>query len=508
MNNTFISEQQVRDVFETLKQKAKSKIAKGKYEEAIHLIELAAQWGYFYTYKYSDDVLESFLQKIAKFIKKELPQNELVAVDGKKRIVFVCNRIADNCELVQQYGRALVASSIPTLIIAINRESPVGEQNILNDLQAANITIERVEDSNKYLDVVKKIAELISSYQPTQILAHVWPWDTRPIVAIMSAKQCPCYNINFNDHAFWIGKSMLDYSIEFRPYGSTISLEKRELKREQLLYLPYYPILSTNIPYQGFPFDRDGKVVILTGGSAYKMLGTDNLFFDRLDIILNDNSNAVVLLACGQLADIKARIKSMKNRNRVFTTSFRKDIASVFMNSDIYYGTYPMSGGLMSQYAAMLEKPIIAYAKEKVALDEMDGVVNYHNDLPIAFHSFEEMRIYAKRLCENERYRKAEGQRLYDSMIKQPEFETLFIDMMYGKHPMADNKTMDIDYDSISKFYLDYHNNNSAGDWSLIIKVLRLNAFLYFPQYTGRFLKAMLDRVGKKMCKVFNANLF
>jgi len=72
MNKTFISEQQVRDVFETLKQKTKSKIAKGKYEEAIHLIELAAQWGYSYTYKYSDDVLESFLQKIAKFIKKRI----------------------------------------------------------------------------------------------------------------------------------------------------------------------------------------------------------------------------------------------------------------------------------------------------------------------------------------------------------------------------------------------------------------------------------------------------
>lgn len=499
-NMRYLSKQNVCYVYEKLKRQAGIYLDGNDLERAIHLIETAAQWGYHYTYRYADDELEEYLQRIAKEVKISL--HEVSAPHGSKdeRIVFVCNRMVDNWEVTQQYSRALAASGIPTLIIVINRDSKEGNENIRSELrQAENITVKWVEDSQDYIEVVVEIASLIYNYQPTKILAHVWPWDTRPIVAIMAAKKCPCYNINFNDHSFWIGKSMLDYLIEFRPYGSTISIEKRGLKPEQLIYLPYYPIISTNIPFQGFPFDRNGKVVIFTGGSAYKMLGKDNLYFDNLDAILGDNPNAVVLLACGTLGPINERISKMKNKAQVFTTTFRKDIASLFLNSDIYYATYPMSGGLMSQYAATLSRPIIAYVKEPCALDEIDGIVNYHNDLPISFYSCAELKAYASRLCKDKDYRIEEGKRLYDSMIKQAEFESVFIDMMHGKHSISDHKLLNIDYDSISQFYLDFHNTYSAGNLILLIKALKLNAFLYFPEYTRKYMMAIMDKIRQKI---------
>ena len=74
----------------------------------------------------------------------------------------------------------------------------------------------------------------------------------------------------------------------------------------------------------------------------------------------------------------------MKNGERVYTSKYRKDISQLFRNCDIYYGTYPLSGGLMCQYAAAFGKPILAYAKKRVELDEVDGIVNYHNEAPIA----------------------------------------------------------------------------------------------------------------------------
>lgn len=498
---SYLSNHDVEHIYELLKAKAKKYVDNDKLERSIHLIEIAAQWGYNYTYRYADDELEECLQKIAWEIRALLQKVSVPHMGkGEERIVFICNRMVDNCELTQQYSRALIASGIPTLIVVINRDSQIGNENILNELQKAdNITVEWIEDSQKYIEVAIKIASLICSYQPTKILAHIWPWDTRPIVAIIAAKNCPCYNINLNDHAFWIGKSMLDYLIEFRSYGSTISIEKRGLKPEQLIYLPFYPIISTNIPFQGFPFDRSGKVVIFTGGAAYKMLSKDNLFFNNLDDILGDNPDAVALLACGTLESIKERITKMKNKAQVFTTTFRKDIASLFLNSDIYYATYPVSGGLVSQYAATLSRPIIAYVKEPCALDEIDSVVNYHNNLPIAFNSSLKLREYARDLCKDKNYRMEEGKRLSDSMIKQSEFEAIFIDMMLGRHRIFNHKLLNIDYDSISKFYLDFHNTYSAGNLIFLIKTLGFNAFIYFPMYFRKYVKAVLYKMYKKI---------
>ena len=54
----------------------------------------------------------------------------------------------------------------------------------------------------------------------------------------------------------------------------------------------------------------------------------------------------------------------MKNGERVYTSKYRKDISQLFRNCDIYYGTYPLSGGLMCQYAAAFGNPILAYARK------------------------------------------------------------------------------------------------------------------------------------------------
>lgn len=49
------------------------------------------------------------------------------------------------------------------------------------------------------------------------------------------------YLINLQDQTFWLGGNAIDYSIEFRPFGASVSMERRGLKREQLLMLPFYP---------------------------------------------------------------------------------------------------------------------------------------------------------------------------------------------------------------------------------------------------------------------------
>ena len=498
-----LTEEQVINIFNRIKKKASEQIECGCLEKGLRYIETAAQWGYCFNFEYTDDDLEQLLQKMSHTIEGKL-DNIFGERNEGERIVFICNRTIDCGELTRQYSKALSVMGIPVLIITLNRiikmdGIKIGSTETPSYLQGnPNVTIKVIEESKHLMDTTQEVAGMIRYFNPTKILAHVWPWDARLIVAIMAAKQCPCYNINFNDHAFWIGKSMLDYLIEFRPYGASISVQKRGLKVEQLIHLPYYPIISDDIPFQGFPFDRKGKVVIFTGGTEYKMLGEDNLYFDIMDTVLGDNANAVVFLASTSFIGIRQRISKMKNRDRVFVSKYRKDISELFKNCDIYYGTYPLSGGMMSQYAAFFAKPILAYANEKVALDEMDGIVNYHIDVPIAKNDLIELFSYAKKLCSDSLYRRTEGQRLFESVIKRQEFDEILKEVLVGNTKLKTMKLLDIDYDSIRRFYLNFANIYNNGNLVILLKTFHLFSFIYFPSYSLSFIARLLLHIRKK----------
>ena len=92
--------------------------------------------------------------------------------------------------------------------------------------------------------------------------------------------------INLTDHAFWLGTCCIDYCLEFRDYGYTISLQKRKINSEKLLYQPYYPIADSS-EYLDLPFSLINNKIILTGGAFYKMYGEDDIFFNILQNLLS-----------------------------------------------------------------------------------------------------------------------------------------------------------------------------------------------------------------------------
>lgn len=61
----------------------------------------------------------------------------------------------------------------------------------------------------------------------------------------------------------------------------------------------------------------------------------------------------------------------MRNSLSVFLIGDRHDINEVFKHSDIFLNTYPIGGGLMTQYAAANSKPILSLGVK----DEIDTYI-------------------------------------------------------------------------------------------------------------------------------------
>ena len=73
-------------------------------------------------------------------------------------------------------------------------------------------------------------------------------------------------------------------------------MERRGLKREQLLMLPFYPVKDPN-PFQGFPLEANGHLTIFSGGDIYKTLDKRRTYWKLVKMILDKYPDVVFLFA-------------------------------------------------------------------------------------------------------------------------------------------------------------------------------------------------------------------
>lgn len=392
---------------------------KNNYLKCIQAIQAAAFHQYHLNDKYYDENLDSLIKLISSKICK---YNDNEVTDGV--YLWYDSFSIDNRGLTQQYIDAILQiEGVKLLYISEGRISERGseiKELLLNSSKCIKI-VELECDIFKNVDVFYSI---LSQYMPEKVFLHLQPWSTVPFLALNLFKRIKKYQINLTDHAFWLGSTFVDYSFEFRKYGMRVSCEKRNLKEEQLFLLPYYPWIN-NKPFQGFPKETNGKLVIFSGGSLYKIRNKDNTYFFLIRDLLNINPNTIFLYAgSGKVDWLEKLVDEYGLSNRFFLLGERADICEVFRHCDIYVGTYPLAGGLMSQYAAIYKKPLLIYSSENDR--SVEGIVCTKKYKEFSFFSKEEFLKEGYKLITDPVYRSKKGEFYSELIMGQTDFRETF----------------------------------------------------------------------------------
>lgn len=428
-----------------------------RLEDALKDIETAADWAYNFNHIYTDYEAEQLLKHIGDMaiepVKIESPK--------KDHCVLIDSFLLDNRGLSQQYLRAMMVNGMHILVVYTKAGGELGKDTLAEIKAYDKAEIITYPKGISRLDEARQVVKTIAKFSPGHIFLHLTPWDTVALMACHAVKGAPIYQINLTDHAYWLGAEFIDYNLEFRPYGMTVSLEQRGLKQEQCLALPYYPITPISAEFAGLPQMPNDAIKVFTGGALYKMLGKDDIFFRIMERILAISSNVYILVA-GFKSDKRfdEKIARINGGERVLQIGVRKDIDAVFQHCDIYLGTYPMIGGLMSQYAAKHAKPIIAYHDKGDVMNAVEEIVNYYQQ---EFHSFtdlEELTEYARKLINNECYRSNQGKLLQDGMMNEERFNSEFMNIITSHKSSFSWHKDQIDYESFLERYLDLENSN------------------------------------------------
>lgn len=478
-------------IYSSLMKSAHGYSDKRKWSKALTDLESAAAWAYAFNWMYADRDADSLLKSIAI---STVPQSEIIDIIPQ-RCVLVDSFCMDNKGLTQQYMRAMIQNQMEILYVCTSKSLSNGPDILkeIRDYPKAELLLFDKTDGDR-VKIASQIAQAIKAYSPSAIFLHIAPWDTIALMACCSVKGSLIYNINLTDHAYWMGSTFLDYNLEFRPYGMTVSLEKRGLKSEQLLPLPFYSIKPLSQVFIGFPPMPKKAVKIFTGGALYKMLGKNDVFFHIMERLLAISPNVYILVAGFDYSKLFfEKCSQMSNNRRIIQIGVRRDIDAVFENCDIYLSTYPISGGLMTQYAASHAKPILAYRTKDDTENAIEELLNHYQK---EFHSFtdmDEMCEYAKKLVMDVKYRQDEGRILQKGMMTSERFADVFSHLIASGRPLWNWTKDQIDYDAFTDHYIDLENQNGIPATLRLVREQKLSLYSKLPSFRANIVNVILE---------------
>lgn len=481
-----------------LKRKAIKECARGNAELAIGYVEKLSTVANQLNWMFHDEQLSCLMDDLSAQL---LTKNTQQYNPHKMRVVFY-DQYGKSFILAQQYIGALIKAGYEILYILSDYVDANRSTFIIEDLQKCpSVHVEVVPKQFTYQERAKLIRQLTLDFAPSKVFLHVKMFSVFNLVLPSLPELIDTYYIDLQDHAMWIKNHQLKYVMPYRDWGATIDVEKRGFSKDQVLLMPYYPIVEGK-PFQGFPDGLEGKVVIFTGGELYKTMDWDNSYWNIVVRILAENPNVVVLYAAkGDVTRLQRKAISnqaalLNVEERLLPIGFRTDINEVFRHCDIYLGTSPMSGGLMCQYAAVNAKPILQYYRPDMAANnETEQVLNYNDSINISFTDVPALLQEAKHLINDADYRKTVGERLRKSIIRKEQFDDLLEQSISKNARCVEVNWQKIGYDRFVDwwFYLERYGISNCRQY--LLSLLKKKRFFVMPLSSIRM---MVHRMRKQ----------
>lgn len=394
-NTKFLFKEKYAAWIQLNKNEIKKLVFLQKYEEALANITTLANSLYESNQYYVDNDLENALLNIQKQLQKKYDFGEIKEVNDKT-VLFYDGFGLDSRGLAYIYIKALVNLGYKIIYMTIpNAQGNIPRITKLIEEAGGEIVFCRTDSYTLWYQYIYKVFSIV---KPAKAFFYTTPHDVSAVMAFNQlTSQVERYQINLTDHAFWLGINAFDYCLEFRDYGAALSQQYRNINPDKQLLQPFYPDVNTKVEFQGFPFRKSkDDYVVFSGGALYKTMDDNFIYYQIIEYLLLKYPQIKFWYAgfgseneCKSIKDL-----ILKYPGRVFHTPERKDLFQVMQNIDMYISTYPLGGGLMSQYSAIAGKApltfstsgpgavetLLGYENFKLLTADIDDFVNMLDD--------------------------------------------------------------------------------------------------------------------------------
>lgn len=392
-------------------------IRRGDDDTALKALSSLSNFLYKWNQKYYDEELENIVLDLSR---RNITPSFTNSETEEKTVLFYDSFGMDNRGLVINYLVSL--GELGYSVIYVSPKSSENRQPVLQGtVKKYDVTFRYVDNTNS-LRKVYSIDKLIKEYKPVNVFIYPHPLDISAIVLFTAYKGILTrFFVNLTDHAFWVGLNSFDYTLEFRNKGVHISREKRNIAGNATLLLPMYPFVDKAVQFEGLNPLFEGKKFIFSGGAIYKTLGDKEKLYYKMVRRLLDDTPDVLFLYAGGGSDISEMNKLVEDYpQRAMLIKERRDFYHLMQHCTIYLNTYPLFGGLMTQYAAVAGKlPITLCDKDR----GLSGIISNRETLKVEFNNIDDLAKEVRHLLYDNNYLKEKERMLKGAIVTEEAFQ-------------------------------------------------------------------------------------
>lgn len=412
MNNKQV---QIEEFILQVKTIAYNALEKENYVKSMAAISLLGNFLYQYNQYYKDDELEEYLCRISDAYKKNYAKFE--KTDTSKTIMVYDGFGFDTRGVVLMYLNALGLKGYQ--VVYVTKASAKGKiPTIVSMCNKYNFKIEYVEMAN-YVKCVHELANVFERYKPRSAFFYTMPADVAGIVVFhMYENIVDRFLIDLTDHAFWLGKSAVDYFLGSREMSAYLECFERDIPKEKLIKLGVNLLVDECDNHSGLPFDPTTTRYVFSGGALYKTLGDPEKKYYKIvnHILENHQDIRFVYAGSGDTSEIDKIVSRFPQR--AFHIDERKDFYYLIQNSVFYLNTYPMFGGMMMKYSGLARKLPITLRHNS----DSDGLLLHQAERRIEYDSVSELLEDVDKLLTDEIYLREREKLLEGSVITEERF--------------------------------------------------------------------------------------
>ena len=435
--------------------KAQKAVQYGNFDKACMAGRISAEIQYQWNQTYVDENLEKCITIMAQK-KKTIIKNYQIK-DGV--ILFYDGFGLDTRGLALIYVKALCDLGY-TVVYVVPENARHRQPEIQRVTAGKEITFCYLQNSlgNRHID---DILQIFVKYQPEIAFFYTWPADIEACVAfeVMEGK-VKRYQINLTDHAFWLGRDAFDYCVEFREYGACVSYLYRKIPEGKICLLHYYPYFDKDIPFKGLPFEVKNRPILFSGGSLYKTFDDKGTYYEIVEKIMQRHDDLLFVYAGnGDRSGLKKLQEKLSGR--VYPIDERKDLYAVMQQCTLYLNTYPMIGGLMTQYAAIAGRlPLTLVNCQE---NSLDGLLLNHENINIEFNNKDDLIDEADKLLSDDNYRWQMESKLENSVVDESKFKQELSRLLKSGKTDFSFELRNIDTSEFRKSYIHRFNMNNLA---------------------------------------------
>ncbi len=452
--------EELSNAYSSAKEAMNRYFAHDRYDQGLYEAEVACNLAMSFPilYDYVDDGLEAVLQK-----QFESKIGTIKYSRTSKRIIFYNTQIVDRGALTQQYLNFFTKNNYDILLVVPHRQNALLGKEIQSFIKAnknVNLFYPKGRTLSKMLISLKT---KIEDFRPEMSFIHLVPDDVFGFSIFSNLKSSVRYYIVHNDHTFWLGKRCADYFLEFRDFGYFIATERRQISPQKIIRVPYYPIQEDK-QFKGFPFERKGKVVGLLAANPYKfMLDKEKTILNVLISKIKEHRNFVVVIAGRRSKALNKFIEQNNLHNQFYYLGHRTDFYALMKNVDIYINSFPLIGGLTTQYAAEAGRPIVSYTKpELLFTNSAEGFLKYCKE-KITFSDLEKFKTRISQLIVDEDLRKSFLDKELMDTVSNLEFDNRLSKIITNPEKYGESKLLDTKLRHDDSMFLEYYLQRENG---------------------------------------------